>query len=60
MLRDGCYGCDNRHLGCHADCKRYKDFIEYKQLIKKNEQTDIDKYKRLVFSRLIASHMRQV
>ena len=53
MLRDGCKGCENRHLGCHADCNRYKEFVEYKHMIKNNELTDIDKYKKSVYHRLI-------
>jgi hypothetical protein len=20
-----CYGCDKRHIGCHGDCKEYKE-----------------------------------
>lgn len=34
-----CYGCEDRHVGCHADCAKY---VEYRD--------NSDKYRELVNS----------
>lgn len=28
-----CKDCEKRHLGCHSDCKDYKEFTEYRKYI---------------------------
>ena len=28
MKKSDCYGCDERHQGCHAECEKYKKFRE--------------------------------
>ena len=25
-----CFGCNQRHIGCHADCERYAEWHEYR------------------------------
>lgn len=30
-----CYGCEDRKVGCHGQCKKYKDWQESKPKIKK-------------------------
>ena len=25
-----CFGCNLRHIGCHADCERYAEWHEYR------------------------------
>ena len=29
-----CLRCEDRHLGCHSECERYKDMIAERQAIK--------------------------
>lgn len=26
MNDNKCYGCDKRHIGCHSECKDYREF----------------------------------
>ena len=26
--KGGCYGCEERSLGCHSDCEKYKEWKE--------------------------------
>lgn len=41
---NSCYGCTDRHMGCHSDCERYKaDCVENEKLkekIAKGKQYD--------------------
>lgn len=25
---NGCFGCTERHMGCHSDCEKYKGWVE--------------------------------
>lgn len=41
MNDNGCYNCEERHIGCHTNCKSYK---EYKLRLKKiNEKKQAEK-----------------
>lgn len=43
-MRDGpCYGCQDRHAGCHAECDKYKDWrrewdANRAEIIRENEK----------------------
>lgn len=39
MTTSPCYGCEDRFVGCHAECSRYIEF----QDVHKNEQETIRK-----------------
>ena len=28
MTNNPCYKCEDRHVGCHSACERYKEFCE--------------------------------
>lgn len=28
MPNNPCYDCDKRYVGCHGDCKEYKDWLK--------------------------------
>lgn len=36
-----CYGCEDRHVGCHADCAKYEEYHNnsdaYKELVNGNK-----------------------
>lgn len=49
-----CKNCPDRHLGCHSDCEKYKEFAEYRRYISdrikqtnKEYEYDIQKHIRL-------------
>lgn len=31
---NGCYQCPDRHVGCHSDCEKYREFTARKEEIK--------------------------
>lgn len=37
-----CYGCEDRHVGCHAECERYRawrsELTEYKERVRKKKE----------------------
>ena len=40
-MKNKCYGCEDRVVGCHSFCDKYKQFREYldkKNLIEKAER----------------------
>lgn len=37
-----CKDCIERKIGCHSDCKRYINYIEYKHYIKRKQDADND------------------
>lgn len=30
-----CYGCSNRHVGCHAECKEYQEYAAKRREVNK-------------------------
>lgn len=42
-MKDSCYGCTDRHVGCHSsgDCDKYKKYR--KELAKKKAFLEVDK-----------------
>lgn len=36
-----CYGCEDRHVGCHADCAKYVEYRDncdaYRELVYRNK-----------------------
>ena len=40
-----CYGCEDRHVGCHAECEKYRawrsDLDEYKSKVWKKQFPEI-------------------
>ena len=34
----GCYGCENRTIGCHSNCEKYNEYKEKADLINKNRR----------------------
>ena len=39
-MRPTCQNCDDRHIGCHAECERYQAFCEYKKRIEKEKRKE--------------------
>lgn len=37
-----CYGCDEREMGCHSWCERYKRYLEKNEVIKARKRADAD------------------
>lgn len=37
--RNECFGCTDRHIGCHGDCERYKEFVDENEEFKKKVRT---------------------
>lgn len=37
-----CNGCDNRHLGCHGECEKYKTFADENKKLKQQKLSKID------------------
>ena len=35
-----CKDCPNRSLYCHCDCEEYKEFLKYRELLKKKIEHD--------------------
>ena len=44
MMFAPCRDCENRHVGCHSDCEKYKEFVianeERKEAIRKGKEMD--------------------
>jgi hypothetical protein len=42
---NSCYGCTERHIGCHGECEKYEQYCaenaKLKEKITKSEQYDI-------------------
>lgn len=51
-LHSPCKFCDNRYLGCHKECEKYKDFQ------KKNEEQREGYSNSLIYEKYI-SHKRK-
>lgn len=47
-IKNKCYKCENRCVGCHSKCKDYKEFKEALDVInnKKKEDEKIDRLMR--------------
>ena len=41
-----CYGCEDRHVGCHVDCAKYAEYRNnsdaYKELVYSNKGKYVD------------------
>lgn len=41
-----CYGCEDRHVGCHADCAKYieyrNDSDAYRELVNSNKGKNVE------------------
>ena len=35
-----CYGCENRKVGCHSKCKKYKEYCIKKDVINKKKKIE--------------------
>ena len=53
MNKASCRDCKKRHIGCHADCKEYKEYKKKLEREKENRKADIEYYshKNDVFKR---------
>lgn len=47
MLKAPCKGCEERQVGCHSKCTKYKQF---KQEVDKMRKYEEEKQKQLVYS----------
>ena len=56
-MRNECYGCEKRHMGCHASCENYKAFCRERQ--RANEARRADHEARDVLSSGYASRTRK-
>ena len=36
-MQPPCYKCPDRHIKCHAECEKYKEYTKHQQEIKDNE-----------------------
>lgn len=45
-INNSCYGCKERHLGCHANCEKYKEYVKALDVINKNKHSILE-YERL-------------
>lgn len=45
-IESGCYNCKERVVGCHANCKKYKEYKEKKDVInsRRKLEEDFDRY----------------
>jgi hypothetical protein len=47
-MKNACYGCTERHTGCHSTCEKYikfkKEHDEKAKLIRENRKKDLDIY----------------
>ena len=34
-----CQGCENRHVGCHADCEIYKEWCEEQKKLRDKDKS---------------------
>lgn len=41
-MKSPCKECEDRILGCHADCERYKEFQKDREQIRKNRKAQHD------------------
>lgn len=41
--KSACYGCEERYLGCHRECEKYKEFKNEIEKQKKYKQDYINK-----------------
>lgn len=44
-MQNNCFGCTNRHIGCHGTCEIYKNFTEENQAKKREKLDEFDMYK---------------
>lgn len=35
-----CLNCENRYLGCHSNCEKYKEYKQYLDVIKINKKKE--------------------
>lgn len=56
-MRNECYGCEKRHIGCHANCESYKAFCRERQ--RANEARRADHEARDVLSDGYANRTRK-
>lgn len=33
-----CYGCEDRHVGCHAECEKYQAWAERQERLREEDQ----------------------
>lgn len=50
-----CYKCEDRHLGCHSECERYKQererYEKQKEIEKKAKERHMDTFDRFRYWR---------
>ena len=50
-----CYKCQDRHIGCHSKCKRYKqeraEYDRQKEIVKKEKERHMDTFDRFRYWR---------
>lgn len=49
-IESGCYNCKERHIGCHANCPKYEEYVKQKDVIV-NRRKSIEDFDRYVVSR---------
>lgn len=37
-----CYGCADRHIKCHAECERYKEWLNKLEAIKREREKSLE------------------
>lgn len=55
-VESGCYNCKERVVGCHANCNKYKEYVNKKDVINSRRKSieDFDRYvssRRLKYAR---------
>jgi len=43
-MKNKCYGCEERVVGCHSFCDHYKEYVRKNEAKKKKEREEKDRY----------------
>ena len=44
MIENGCQGCNERKVGCHSHCEKYKKWLEQHNRLKKEAKRNEKRY----------------
>lgn len=49
MNKQGCYNCQERYVGCHITCSKYKHYRKQLEELKEKKENDKQRYPKRRF-----------